>query len=138
MSKRVYAGVAVFIRNRSGKILFTRRAKVEMPDKWSIPGGAILPGESPKDTMHREVASEVGVRISEIGEPDQVMAYTYPNGEHHIILFYRATAWLADECKLVHRDYEITWLERDEFPSYEEMLPPLDAAVKRMIVRCAV
>lgn len=138
MNTKVSAGVAVFIRNRRGEILFTRCNKVNLPGKWSIPGGKVQYGEMPEDAVARYALSEAGVRISEACEPNTATGYTYPNGEHHAILFYCGVVWVADETKKAHRDYEIAWLARDDFPAYEDMLPPLDAAIKRMIHMCIV
>lgn len=137
LNTKTPAGVAIVIRNQSGEVLFTRRKKVGLQDKWSVPGGAVLFGEQPKDAVHREALEEAGVRVQSLDLYD-AEAETYPNGEHHVVLFYRAVVWLADEDIQVHRDYEVAWFSRDDFPAYEDMMPPLDRVIRRMIHTCTI
>ncbi len=76
----VSAGVLLF--DDVGRVLLQRRTD---DDLWSIPGGAMEPGESLEDTARREVREEVGV---ELGELTLVCVcsgseyfHRYPNGD---------------------------------------------------------
>lgn len=76
----VSAGVLLF--DDVGRVLLQRRTDDGL---WSIPGGAMEPGESLEDTARREVREEVGV---EVGELTLVCVYSgseyfhrYPNGD---------------------------------------------------------
>jgi len=52
-------GVAAVIRDEQGRVLIQRR-----PDgSWSLPAGAIEPGESPADAVVREVREETGLVV---------------------------------------------------------------------------
>ena len=82
--------VAAVIRSRSGKILLQGKAD----DVWSLPAGAIEPGETPADAIVREVREETGLivrptRIAGIFGGEN-FRYTYSNGdavEYTIVLF---------------------------------------------------
>src|SRR5688572_2698228 len=61
------------------KILLQRRAD---NDQWSLPGGAIEPGEEPARALVREFWEETGLRV----RPKAVIAvlrrrHIYPNGD---------------------------------------------------------
>jgi 8-oxo-dGTP pyrophosphatase MutT (NUDIX family) len=82
--------VAAIIRDTSGRILFQRKTD----HTWSLPAGAIEPGENPAQAIVREVREEVGLDV----RPERVIGvfggvdfrYQYPNGdevEYTVILF---------------------------------------------------
>jgi ADP-ribose pyrophosphatase YjhB (NUDIX family) len=83
-------GVAAVIHNSEGRLLLQEKAG----GTWSLPAGAIEPGESPSDAVRREVREETGLIVepSEIlgvlGGPD--FRYVYANGhavEYTIVLY---------------------------------------------------
>jgi 8-oxo-dGTP pyrophosphatase MutT (NUDIX family) len=39
----------------------------DSPTWWHVPGGGLDPGESPRDGAIREIAEEVGLRLTEVG-----------------------------------------------------------------------
>ena len=83
-------GVAAIVRDGRGRILFQRK-----PDgTWSLPAGAIEPGENPAQAIVREVLEETGLQIN----PERLVGifgglgfrYRYPNGdevEYTVVLF---------------------------------------------------
>lgn len=75
-------GVAAVIRDARGAILLQRRRD---DGRWSLPAGAVDPGESPAAAVVREVREETGldvrpVRIAGVfgGE---TFRHVYPNGD---------------------------------------------------------
>lgn len=75
-------GVAAVIRDASGAILMHRRSD---DGHWSLPAGAIEPGESPAQAVAREVLEETGLHVI----AERVLGvfggtgfrHTYPNGD---------------------------------------------------------
>jgi ADP-ribose pyrophosphatase YjhB (NUDIX family) len=51
--------VAALIRDRDGRILLQR----QHDETWSLPAGAVEPGESPSAAVAREVAEETGLLV---------------------------------------------------------------------------
>ncbi|MCM3032350.1 NUDIX domain-containing protein [Niallia taxi] len=83
--------VAAIIRNDSGEILLQNKGNGE---KWSLPAGAIEPGEAPAEAMVREVWEETGLIVL----PRKLVGvfggkefrYQYPNGhqvEYNVFMF---------------------------------------------------
>ena len=93
--------VAGIIRNDLGEILFQNKGNGE---KWSLPAGAIEPGEAPAQAVVREVWEETGLFVlprkllGVFGGKD--FRYQYPNGhrvEYNIFMF---------ECIIQHGELE--------------------------------
>ncbi|MBS4174711.1 NUDIX domain-containing protein [Bacillus sp. FJAT-49736] len=83
--------VATIIRNEAGEILFQYKGNGA---KWSLPAGAIEPGEAPAEAIVREVKEETGLHVvpkkllGVFGGSD--FRYEYPNGdkvEYNVFLF---------------------------------------------------
>ena len=83
-------GVAAVIRNDDGQLLLQEKSG----EVWSLPAGAIEPGETPEVAIRREVLEETGLAV----EPVKVLGvfggtefrYAYPNGdvvEYTVVLF---------------------------------------------------
>jgi 8-oxo-dGTP pyrophosphatase MutT (NUDIX family) len=53
-------GVAAVIRDHQGRVLLQRRAQ---DGQWSLPAGAIDPGESPAEAVARECREETGLHV---------------------------------------------------------------------------
>lgn len=83
--------VAAVIHNSAGDLLLQQKASGE---GWSLPAGAIEPGETPQEAVIREVIEETGILV----DPTRILGvfggrefrYTYPNGhqvEYVVTLF---------------------------------------------------
>ncbi|HEV7701463.1 MAG TPA: NUDIX domain-containing protein [Pyrinomonadaceae bacterium] len=120
-------GVAAIIRDAQGRILFQKTKQ----GIWSLPAGAIDPGEKPAQAIVREIFEETGLvarpdRIIGVvgGPPDQHVEY--PNGdvvESTTVVF--ACEVIAGELK--PQDDESSRLEyftTDEMPELATPYPP--------------
>ncbi|MCF1451347.1 NUDIX domain-containing protein [Agrobacterium vitis] len=83
--------VAGVIHDHTGKLLLQEKASGE---GWSLPSGAIEPGETPQDAVIREVKEETGLVVSSTGIlgvfGGREFRYVYPNGhqvEYVVTLF---------------------------------------------------
>ena len=116
----LYPGVGAVIPDAHGRILLQEKSGDE---GWSIPGGAIEPGEHPEDALIREVAEETGliVRPVEIvlvvGGKD--FRYQYPTGDwvEFTGLIYLCEVIGKSEQPLDPETKSLKYFSRPEMPS---------------------
>ncbi|HEU0036194.1 MAG TPA: NUDIX domain-containing protein [Kofleriaceae bacterium] len=120
-------GVAAVVRDADGRVLLHRRAD---DGHWSLPAGAIDPGETPATAVVREVHEETGLVV----RPERVLGvfgwprlrHRYPNGdlvEYLVVVFRCEIAGGTLEA----RDGESTgfrWCTRDELAALPLPYPP--------------
>lgn len=74
-------GVAGLIHDEEGRLLLVQTRN----GHWSLPAGAIEPGESPEDSARREVEEETGLQVSSLRLAGvlggEAYRFTYPNGD---------------------------------------------------------
>ncbi|CUB10452.1 RNA pyrophosphohydrolase [Bacillus cereus] len=82
--------VAAVIKNRQGDILF----QYPGGEYWSLPAGAIEPGETPEKAVVREVWEETGLKVQVKKQKGvfggEEFRHTYPNGdrvEYLVVVF---------------------------------------------------
>ncbi|MDQ3416745.1 MAG: NUDIX domain-containing protein [Actinomycetota bacterium] len=76
----LHPGVSALIRDEAGRLLLERRAD---SGDWSLPGGAVDPGEAPAQALVREVREETGLvvrpwRLVALIGPQLIV---YPHGD---------------------------------------------------------
>lgn len=86
----VIPAVAAVVRNGEGKLLLQQKHD----GSWSLPAGAIEPGESPEEAVVRELEEETGFSASKaslIGVAGgKHFRHVYPNGdpvEYQIVIY---------------------------------------------------
>jgi ADP-ribose pyrophosphatase YjhB (NUDIX family) len=95
---------------RDDMLMLTRRAHEPRAGWWDLPGGFMDPGETPEQTVVRELTEETGLTV-EVGELVGVFPDDYgENGIPTINLFYRATVAGGDE-RPADDVTEIGWFE---------------------------
>lgn len=111
--------VAAVIHDKHGRILLQEKASDE---GWSLPAGAIEPGETPQEAVVREVAEETGfpVTASAIlgvfgGKP---FRYTYPNGDRveYVVTVFRCHIVGEATGSIDRETRSIRYFGRDEMP----------------------
>lgn len=76
---------AIIINNK--QILATQRGYGEFKDGWEFPGGKIELGETPQETLEREIKEELDTEI-EVGDYLQTVEYDYPSFHLSMYCFF--------------------------------------------------
>jgi 8-oxo-dGTP pyrophosphatase MutT (NUDIX family) len=87
------AAVAI-VTNPAGEVLLQLRDDLENithPGRWSLPGGAIEPGEDPVTAVLRELAEETGIRLTWARALFQVTDEVKVGGSGHRISVFHVT-----------------------------------------------
>jgi ADP-ribose pyrophosphatase YjhB (NUDIX family) len=115
--------VAALCRDESHHILLVRQKD---SGKWSAPGGAIEPGESPESAAVREVYEETGLIIAidrlqtAVGGPDYRTVYANGDQLSYVALIYNASVVGGEPTPDDEETTEIGWFdieELDELPN---------------------
>ncbi|RYD68628.1 MAG: NUDIX domain-containing protein [Verrucomicrobiaceae bacterium] len=114
--------VAAVIHDEAGRLLLQEKHD----GSWSLPAGAIEPGERPEAAIEREVLEETGLQcvsskvLSVLGGSE--FRYTYSNGdfvEYVVILFHCVVSPDSDAYSDRDETRSIRYFSRNEFPGLE-------------------
>lgn len=125
----LYPAVGAVIPDAAGRILLQTKTQEA---GWFIPGGAVEPGESPEDSLVREIKEETGLIV----EPVRVVLvfggsdyrYQYPNGDRVEIFgaLYQCRVLGETNEPLDPETKSLHYFSREEMPALR--LPyPIDA-----------
>jgi 8-oxo-dGTP diphosphatase len=107
---RICAG-ALLVRGR--EVLLAKRSSERSfyPGVWDVVGGHCEDGESPRDTLVREVEEELGVTpcaFEEMAVLPEPNPREHGEGRYHI---FRVTAWGGGEPRLLGSEHsELRWV----------------------------
>lgn len=120
--------VAAVIENEAGKILVAKRKQgKKLAGFWEFPGGKIEEGETPEESLQRELQEEMNVEI-EVGAFIGENVHYY--GEFAIrLMVYRARI-IRGEIKLSDHE-EYAWLEAGELTNVK--LAPADIPLVQLM-----
>ena len=132
----VFKGI---VFNKKHQVLIDNRKekKLESADgKWELPGGKIEFGESPEETVKREVYEETGynVEVKQIVPYSNVSVWEYKNCIQHTIVFSYICK-LKDENHINIKDKginEYRWINYDELHNFD-FLPGAKEAIESAI-----
>lgn len=110
--------VAALIRDSSGALLLQEKSD----GTWSLPAGAIEPGESPSEALAREVFEETGFIVDRsriigaFGGP--AFRHTYPNGDQveYTVLLYECTASQSINPSIDEETVSLQFFSEERFP----------------------
>lgn len=141
MATKINRPTARAIVVHDGKVLLMERERTDAKTGerlryYSIPGGEIEDGETPEQTVEREVAEETSVRIKVIRKLSKVTA---PDGKQHT--FYVADYVSGkphlrpDSPEAGHTDqvYNPRWVDHQEYAKVQDMIYPSYQSVRGII-----
>ena len=85
--KKVDVVGAVLVNEKDEILCALRSQQMSLPGLWEFPGGKIEAGETPQDSLKREILEELKVEI-EVGEQIEDTEHQYPNIKVHLRTFY--------------------------------------------------
>jgi len=118
--QRPYLAVSAAIF-RDGKILIVRRARSPALNLYTLPGGAVEPGESLADAVIREVHEETSLSIEPIalaGPREAIARDARGRIERHFVILCFASRWLAGEPVLNEELDDARWIDPSELGGY--------------------
>lgn len=110
--------VAAVIRDPAGRLLLHQKHD----GSWSLPAGAIEPGESPEQAVMREVHEETGYRCTSVELAAALggseYRHTYANGDQveYVLLLFRCDADSAGAIPDSAETKQIHFFSREEMP----------------------
>jgi 8-oxo-dGTP diphosphatase len=113
----IKTSVVACIVDGDGRVLLTRRCVHPFCGQWVMPGGKIDLGEPIVEALHREVREEVGLEIRVEGLIDVFEHLRVgDNGDHFVILYYRAAPLSLDPTPDGVECTEAVWVEQERLP----------------------
>ncbi|MGH8981077.1 MAG: NUDIX hydrolase [Acidimicrobiales bacterium] len=98
--RRQRVGAYGIARDHEGKVLLVRAAPyLTVAGRWFLPGGGVEHGETPLDSLRREVEEEAGLLIADASLLG-VLSDTWPIPDggllHSVRLIYRIDTWTGE------------------------------------------
>jgi 8-oxo-dGTP diphosphatase len=127
------ASVAVF---RGDRVLLAVRGKAPMDGLYSLPGGAVEPGETLAEAALRELREEVGVEAKIVGFVAHREVIERDAGGRvrlHIVIAAHAARWVSGEPQRGPEARDVRWVTEAELDSLPTT-PGLAAIVARAFV----
>ncbi|MFT4281826.1 NUDIX hydrolase [Microbacterium sp.] len=114
---RIHVSAAVIV-DGTGRLLLVRKAGTTA---FMQPGGKPEPGETPAQTLVRELDEELGLRLAE-RDLDPLGEFTAPaaNEPGHLVVAHVFRVVIGDQTPLAAAEIEeIRWVSRDEADALE-------------------
>ena len=117
------AVTAFALVERDGRYLVLERGQEPYRGRWELPGGFVEAGESPAESVRREIFEETGLRVD---TPSIIGAYTSRYGDDG-----KWTVDVAFHCQASHGDLSLSAESSDAAWVTIEQMPPLAFAGER-------
>ena len=114
--------VAVALVDPDGRVLIAQRPQGKaMAGLWEFPGGKIEPGETPEDTLIRELREELGITVKAAClAPFTFASHTY-DAFHLLMPLYICRRWDGTPRPLTH--VALKWVKPRELLSNADAWP---------------
>lgn len=114
MKKDIHVVGAVIIED--GKVMCAQRGPAKsLPYKWEFPGGKIEKGESPQESLMREINEEMECDVK-VGKQVEHTVYEYDFGIVHLTTYY---CELVEGKPVLTEHISIKWLSPSELGSLD-------------------
>ncbi len=122
--------VAAIIENEKGEVLIAKRKKgKKLAGYWEFPGGKVEKGESPEQSLVRELNEEMNLEI-EIGDYLGENIHFYDRGAIRLLAFKGKIT--GGEIKLVDHDAYV-WIDLHDIKNVK--LAPADIPLIEMLIK---
>lgn len=123
--KDPFITVTCAIIRRNGAVLIARRKKGAMAGKWEFPGGKVEQGETPEESLAREMKEEFNVSVR-VGSFLAESLHSYKNFSIRLLAY--ETELLSSDLYLSDHD-EVRWVLPGDLLSHD--LAAADIAIAR-------
>ena len=122
---------------RDGRVLLAKRGGEPARGFWSLPGGAVHPGEELKAAVARELREECGIEVA-VEDAAEVVERMIHDAEgrlryHYVILDYRAR-WLRGDLFPSEEVEEARWVDPGDLHHYQMTRGTADV-IRRLLSR---
>jgi 8-oxo-dGTP diphosphatase len=130
VSMRIILVVACALIDPDGRVLIAQRpATKNMGGLWEFPGGKVEPGETPEDTLIRELREELGITV----KADCLAPFTFAShayADFHLLMpLYVCRRWEGIPQPIEHP--QLKWVRPKDMSSYP--MPPADLPLVPML-----
>ena len=116
--------VGALLRGRRVLLAHRSAGRRDFPDRWSLPGGHVEPGEPPADALVRELREELGVEAVVAGAPSLRLERRPSSDDGMIQDVWVVTAWTGTATNLAADEHdELRWVTAEELPHLDLALP---------------
>lgn len=111
-------GVGVMVARKDDEVLLGLRKGSHGAGEWSLPGGHLELGETPRACARRELMQETGIAVKELKELNYSNDVMPDEGLHYVTLFLSCDAPEGTEPQLMEPDKceEWRWFSVDSLP----------------------
>jgi len=122
---------------KDGKVLLVKRGEEPGRGLWTLPGGAVHPGEELKAALIRELLEECGIEVA-VEEAGEVVERIIPDADgrtryHYVILDYRAR-WLRGDLSPSAEVEDARWVDPADLHQYQTT-HGTEAVIRRLFAR---
>lgn len=115
--ERICVGALLIWRDEGLHILLGRRSVIRpfYPNVWDLPGGHCEPGETPEQTLVRELREEIGVVPMTWRPVGQIDIPVEPSDDSMTLHVYEITAWTGTPRNRQPEEHdEVAWFTVDD------------------------
>lgn len=134
--ERICVGALVVRRDDEPLVLLGKRAagRAFYPDVWDVPGGHCEPGETPEQTLVRELQEEIGVTPTAWRPLGELRGQTLGHDPPLVLHLYAVTAWTGTpHNRLPEEHAEIAWFTVEDACRLPLAHPTYPALFRRLV-----